>query len=192
MTKNLLNTFNFMASYEKLETPIVGLEILLNKVVSDERGHFLDLAETDNPSMASGYTKHLHASIATTKHIARAEHYHHKIKESFYTLAGTALWIFSDFNKNSPTYGKTYAAIAGNGKAKPETSLPTFYLDEGKFPQFKIDIEIYHAFWPLTDEPAIIMATGTDGYDPDDYERPAVEEVPGARKILEEHGINTH
>lgn len=179
-----------MASFEKIKTPIIGVEILLNKVTSDERGYFLDLAETDNPVMTEGYTKHLHASVATTKFVGRAEHYHYKTEESFYTLGGTALWIFSDFNQDSPTYGTTCALIAGSGSAKPKTDLPTFYINENKLAQIKIGVKIYHAFWPLSSEPAIILATGTKGYDPDDYARPTINEVPNAREILKKHGIN--
>lgn len=177
-----------MASYQEINTPIDGVKILLNKVTSDNRGHFLDLAETDNPLFED--LKHLHASIATTKHIARGEHYHYKLTENFYVLGGISLFIMHDFNENSSTYGKTYALIAGDGKEKPNTNLETYYINEGQLVQIKIPPKVYHAFWPLTDDNAIVFVTGNTGYNAEDYGKPKIEEVPGATKILKEHGIN--
>jgi len=176
-----------MPSYSELKTPISGATIILNKVVSDERGHFCNLAEADNPAL--GGLKHLHASIATTPRVARGEHYHYRLVENFYTLGGTALWILHDFNEESPTYGTTYALILGDGKKKIKTKLPVFYLDEGKIAQLTITPKIYHAFWPLTDDPVVVFVTGTTGYDKSDYARPSIEEVPGAKEILAGHGI---
>lgn len=177
-----------MASYEEVKTPITGLKIYLNKVVSDERGYFLDLAETDNPLFKD--VAHLHASIATTKHVARGEHWHYKLTEHFYLMAGTALFVLHDFDKNSPTHGRTYALILGDGKTKPETSLDAYYLDEGKFPQLEIGPNVYHAFMPLTDDEAVVFVTGNYGYDGEDYGRAKIEDIPGVKEILTNLGIN--
>ena len=174
-------------SYQEIDTPINGVKILLNKVNSDSRGHFLDLAETDNPLFKD--IKHLHASVATTKYVARGEHYHYKLTENFYVLSGTSLFIMHDFNEDSPTYGKTYALILGNGKEKPNTNLETYYIDEGRLAQISISPKVYHAFWPLTDDDAVIFVTGNTGYDAQDYGKPKIEEVPGAVEILKQHGI---
>lgn len=176
-----------MSSYEEKDTPIHGVRLLLNKVVSDERGHFCDLAETDNPAL--GNLEHLHASIATTAKTPRGCHYHHRLTENFYTLAGTALWILHDFDKKSPTHGKTYALILGDGKTKIESDLDSFYMHEGKLAQLIISPGVYHAFWPLTDDGAVVIATGNTGYDKEDYVRPELHEIPTAKEILKNHGI---
>ncbi|MEX0877844.1 MAG: dTDP-4-dehydrorhamnose 3,5-epimerase family protein [Candidatus Spechtbacterales bacterium] len=174
-------------SYKKVDTPIEGLNIYINKIVSDERGHFLDLAETDNPSMED--VKHLHASIATTKHIARGEHWHYKLTEHFYVMAGTALFILHDYNENSSTHGKTYALILGDGKTKPETELDSYYMDEGKLAQLEIPPMVYHAFMPLTDDEAVVFVSGNFGYDAEDYGRAKVIDIPGVKDILNKLNI---
>ena len=83
---------------EHIATTIKGLNLYLNKVVSDERGSYCDMAPggTDNPLYADGI-KHIHASIATKRFTPRGGHYHYKLKENFFTLSGTALWNFYDF-----------------------------------------------------------------------------------------------
>lgn len=184
-----------MKSYTQIESPLSGVEIYLNKVVSDERGHFCDLAETDNPAV--GTIKHVHAAIALKKGVSRGEHYHYNVIEDFYILAGTALGILHDFNEDSPTFGKTYAYIAGNkpkeadldDEALVKADLPTFYIEDGKLAQFRITPKIWHAWWPLTDEQAVIVALGTQGYDPEDYEKPKAEEIPQVVEILKKYKI---
>jgi len=59
-------------SIERVSTSIRGLNIYLNKVVSDSRGSYCDMAPggTDNPLYADGI-KHIHASIATKKFVPR-------------------------------------------------------------------------------------------------------------------------
>ena len=91
---------------KQITTPIKGLNLYLNKVVSDERGSYCDMAPggTDSPLYSEGI-KHIHASIATKRFVARGGHYHFELKESLFTLSGTALWYFYDFDKNSPTFG---------------------------------------------------------------------------------------
>lgn len=193
-----------MTSYKTLETPINGLRVLLNKVVGDERGYFCDLAEGDNPLFKDG-CRHLHTSIAIKKGVARGGHYHYRLKENFYVLSGTALFIFHDFNKKSKTYGKTYSLVLGfspKAKAGPAYAKATagksdldfkgtrsYFINRGKLAQIEIPPHIYHAFWPLTNEKVIAFVTGTEGYNPRDFERPSIEDVPGAKKILKKFGI---
>jgi dTDP-4-dehydrorhamnose 3,5-epimerase-like enzyme len=176
-----------MASYETIESPLSGVEIYLNKVVSDERGHFCDLAETDNPAIKT--IKHVHTAIALKRGVSRGEHYHHRVIEDFYILAGTALGILHDFNEKSPTFGKTYGYIAGNKSEEIKTDLPTFYIEDGKLAQFRVMPKIWHAWWPLTDKQAVIVAFGTHGYDPTDYEKPKAKEVPQITEILKKYNI---
>ena len=176
-------------SYKTIQTPINGLKIHLNKVVADQRGLFCDLAETDNPIWKDRVT-HLHASIAMSKGVARGAHYHYRLKENFYALSGTSLWIFHDFNKKSKTYGKTYSLILGLSDKKMETKgVKSFFMDKGKLAQIEVAPEIYHAFWPLTNHEVVVFVTGTTGYDASDFARPIISEVPGAEKILKKFKI---
>lgn len=164
------------SSYKTIKTPITGLNIYLNKVVYDSRGYFCDLAETDNPLWKSRIN-HLHASIAMKKGVARGEHYHIKLVENFWILSGTALWIFHDFNKKSKTFGKTWSIVLD------------FPPKKNQLAQIEINPYIYHAFWPLTKEKVIAFATGTTAYDPTDFVKPRIEELPEAIKILKKHNV---
>ena len=176
-------------SYKTIETPINGLKIQLDKVVGDERGYFCDLAETDNPLFEDGCA-HIHASIAMKKGVARGAHYHYRLKENFYALSGTCLFIFHDFNKKSKTFGKTWSVILGFSNPKLNTKgTKSYFIDKGKLAQIEVPPYVYHAFWPLTNEKAIAFVTGTEGYDPSDFARPSIEEIPGAVKILKKYKI---
>jgi dTDP-4-dehydrorhamnose 3,5-epimerase-like enzyme len=176
-------------SYEIVSTPIAGLKILLNKVVGDSRGYFCDLAEADNP-MFKKKVRHIHGSLAVSMGVARAAHYHYRLHETLYTLSGTALWIFHDFKKTSKTFGATYALLAGFSKKGIITKgAPSYFIDRGSFAQFSIAPYVYHAFWPLTPERTVVVAVGEAGYDPTDYARPKLEEMPAAARILKKYGI---
>jgi dTDP-4-dehydrorhamnose 3,5-epimerase-like enzyme len=99
------------------------------------------------------------------------------LRENFWVLSGAALWIFHDFNKKSKTYGKTWSLVLD------------FPPKKNKLSQIEIPPYVYHAFWPLTNQPVIAVATGTTGYDPGDFVKPKIEEVPGAMRILAKHKI---
>jgi len=176
-------------SYKTIKTPINGLKIHLNKIVADKRGYLCDLAETDNPIFKDGCV-HLHASIAMKKGVARGAHYHYRLKENFYMLSGTSLMLFHDFNKKSKTFGKTYSLIIGFSNPKINTNgTKSYFIDEGKLAQVEVPPHVYHAFWPLTNEKAIAFVAGSEGYDPGDFVRPAIHEIPGAKKILAKYSI---
>lgn len=175
-------------TFRESELPIQGMRLLLNKVVGDERGIFTDLAEQDNPIFKDNL-RHIHAAIAVHKGVARGCHYHNILTETFYVLAGTGICIFHDFRKSSPTYNTTYAAILGYEKPKIETSLPTHTMQEGSLAQVIVPPGIYHGFWPITDEKMVIVSMGTHGYDPDDYVRPTLDDIPNAKALLAEYGI---
>lgn len=172
---------------EHISTTIEGLNLHLNKVVSDERGSYCDMAPggTDNPLYADGI-KHIHASIATEKFVARGGHYHYKLKENFFTLSGTALWYFYDFDRNSPTFGKGYAVILGYDKLGVDVGIPEYTIDKDFAAQISISPGIYHVFWPLTDVETVVAGTGSLDYDSDDYNRTKIEDTPGAIEIFEE------
>ncbi len=167
-------------------TPIAGLKIILNKVVSDERGSYCDMLPGGTESQwALDGIKHIHASIATQKLIARGGHYHLRLKENFYTLSGTALWFFYDFKEDSPTHGQSYAVILGFAKPQNDLGLPVYTIDQGVMAQLYIEPGVYHIFWPLTDEKTVVAGTGSLDYDSEDYGRPTIDEVPGAKEIFE-------
>ncbi|MFZ2969576.1 MAG: glucose-1-phosphate thymidylyltransferase [Minisyncoccia bacterium] len=169
-----------------IPTSIKGLNIYLNKVVSDERGSYCDMAPggTDNPLYADGI-KHIHASIATKKFIARGGHYHYRLKENFFTLSGTALWYFYDFNKNSPTFGNGFAVVLGYDKLGIDLGIPEFTIDKNSAAQISIDPGVYHMFWPLSDVETVVAGTGSLDYDVKDYNRTKIEDVPGALEVFE-------
>lgn len=173
-------------SIQRIGTSIKGLNIYLNKVVSDDRGSYCDMAPggTDNPLYADGI-KHIHASIATKKFVPRGGHYHYKLKENFFTLSGTALWYFYDFKKNSPTYGNGYAVVLGYDKLGIDLGIPEFTIDKNSAAQISIEPGVYHVFWPLTDVETVVAGTGSLDYDADDYDRTKIEEVPGAVEVFE-------
>jgi len=184
-----------VSSFKTIKTPINGLKIHLNKVVGDDRGFFCDLAEADNPIWKTRI-KHLHASIAVNKGVARGGHYHLRLTENFYMLSGTSLMLFHDFRTKSKTFGKTWSVILGFSPYVTESDpvkLPlgtkSYFIDENKLAQIEIAPYIYHAFWPLTNERVVAMATGTTGYDPTDFVKPSIEEMPRALKVLKKFGI---
>lgn len=169
-----------------IPTSIRGLNIYLNKVVSDDRGSYCDMAPggTDNPLYADGI-KHIHASIATKKFIARGGHYHYRLKENFFTLSGTALWYFYDFNKNSPTFGNGFAVVLGYDKLGIDLGIQEFTIDKDSAAQISINPGVYHVFWPLTDVETVVAGTGSLDYDAEDYNKTKIEDVPGALEVFE-------
>lgn len=175
-----------MEEIKHIVTPIKGLNVYLNKVVSDPRGSYCDMAPggTENPLYADGI-KHIHASIATHKFIARGGHYHFYLKENFFTLSGTALWYFYDFDENSPTYGQSYSVILGYDRLGLDLGIPEYTIDKGAAAQIQISPKVYHVYWPLTDGEVVVAGTGSLEYDPADYDRTKVEDVPGAIDAFE-------
>ncbi len=170
-----------------IKTPIAGLNLYLNKVFSDERGSYCDMAPggTDNELYADGI-KHIHASIATKKFVPRGGHYHFKLKENFFTLSGTALWYFYDFNKDSPTFGQGFAIILGHDKLGIDVGVPECAIYKNFAAQVSISPGIYHVFWPLTDAETVVAGTGSHDFEAEDYDRTKVEDVPGAIEAFEE------
>jgi len=173
-------------SINRISTSIKGLNIYLNKVVSDDRGSYCDMAPggTDNPLYADGI-KHIHASIATKKFVPRGGHFHYKLKENFFTLSGTALWYFYDFKKNSPTYQNGYAVVLGYDKLGIDLGIPEYTIDKNSAAQISIEPGVYHVFWPLTDVETVVAGTGSMDYDPNDYDRTKIDDVPGAVEVFE-------
>jgi len=170
----------------QIATPIKGLNFYLNKVVSDKRGSYCDMVPggTDNPLYIEGI-KHIHASIATKKFVPRGGHYHFDLKENFFTLSGTALWYFYDFNPKSPTFGESFSAIFGYNKLEMDAGVPEYTIDQNATAQIAISPGIYHVFWPLTEKETVVVGTGSADYNPKDYNRKKIEDVPGAIEAFE-------
>lgn len=191
-TKNLLNTRreNFcMSSYKKIKTPLSGVYILLNKVVSDDRGHFLDNAEVDNPAIQT--TQHIHSVIARAKHCVRGEHYHYNLVEDFYVLYGATLVVLYDDNQDSPTYQQAFSFVAGTkGDVVVPDNTPQFFIEDGQLAQVHIPPKVWHGFWALTDFGSVILALGTAGYDKNDYKKIQALDIPPVYDILQDYGIN--
>lgn len=174
-----------------VETIIPDLIIGLNKVIGDARGYLAEMAPggSDNPFMAHGF-KNLYASVATGKHIPRAGHYHLKSWENHYTLTGTALWLFTDFRKDQPSFGKSVEVVVGS---KSIDNIPDgvaeYTLDQQAMAQVYCGPGINHIVWPLTGEPVVIVDAASEPYDKADYVYPKMEEIPNIKKILGKYGI---
>ncbi len=183
-------------SYKKRKTNIDGVSLLFNKVVGDDRGYFLDLAETDNPAVKT--TKHIHSVLALQENKSRGEHYHYKLTENFYTISGTSLCCLYDFNEKSFSYGKVFAFISGNKpkdknilKISEENKIKTFFIEDNYLVQAIVPPMVWHAWWKLTDENAVIVSLGDRGYDEKDYAKPKASEIKKVKKILDYYEITT-
>lgn len=174
-----------------IKTPIPDLVINLNKVVGDHRGFLAEMAPGGNehPFMAHGF-KNLYASVATGKHIARAGHYHFKSWENHYTLTGTALWLFTDFRKDQPTFGQSFELIAG-GKVLDNIrkGVASYTLDRQVMAQVYCGPGINHIVWPLTDEPVVIVDAASEPYTKEDYAYPKLAEIQNIESIVSKYGI---
>jgi dTDP-4-dehydrorhamnose 3,5-epimerase-like enzyme len=173
-----------------IETPIEGLKININKVVKDNRGYLCELAPQGltGPFFKAG-VKNVHTSVAVGRGTVRGGHYHHRNTENFYTLAGTALWIFHDYRATSPTAGKTWGVMLGT-EDTGISDMDSHLIAKGEMAQVVVPAGIYHAFCPVTDQTVIVLVMASEQHDNSDYVRPAISEVPGAWDILSKAGIN--
>ena len=177
---------------QEIKTPLKDLVIILNKVVGDSRGYLAEMAPggSQNEFLSKGFGN-LYASVATGQHVARAGHYHFKSWENHYTLTGTALWLFTDFRKESPTFGQSVEIIAG-AKAWPTAPKDALHytLDRQVMAQVYCGPGINHLVWPLTDEPVVIVDATSEAYNKEDYAYPKITEIPGIEEILKKYDIN--
>lgn len=173
-----------------IKTEIKGLEIQPQKVVGDERGMLAEMIQggTENPVTAHGI-RNIYTSIAVGKHTGRAAHYHYKLHELFFTLTGTALWLFHDFRKDSPTFGKSAGVVVGFEKPNFPVFHDVLTLDQKQFARVVVPAGVYHAYWPLTDEKVMVVAVASQPHDNEDYWRGKPAEVPGFPEILGKYGI---
>lgn len=177
-------------SEEIIETSIEGLKIKLNKVVGDQRGVLCEIApggfvhEFFKNGIGNAYS-----SIATGRHTARAGHFHHKNVENFYTLSGTALWIFKDLREKSQTFNKTFAVILGYDKPTNSNNVVHYTIDEMKMAQVVVPTGVYHVYWPLTDEKVVVVAAASEPYRKEDYVHIDWKEIEDIKNFVSKFGI---
>lgn len=170
---------------------IEGLKVQPQKVIGDERGFLAEMLQggTENPAASHGI-RNIYASVATGKHTPRAAHYHYKNHEMFFTLTGTALWLFHDFRKDSPTFGMSQGVVVGNQKPDFPVFHDVFTLDDQKFVRIVVPAGVYHAYWPLTDEKVMVVSVASEQHSNADYWRGKPVEVPGFSEILSKYQIS--
>ncbi|MBI2482568.1 dTDP-4-dehydrorhamnose 3,5-epimerase family protein [Candidatus Uhrbacteria bacterium] len=171
-------------------TPIAGLELHHTKVVGDARGLLAELVQggTANPVLAPGLGN-LYVSIATGKHTGRAAHFHFRLRELFFTMTGSAVWLFHDFRSTSPTAGQSFVCVLGAERPPESVADPMYVLADRDMVRVDVPAGVYHAYWPLTDTPVVVLAAPSLPHDDTDYDRRKPIEVPGGREALARYGI---
>lgn len=178
--------------FEKIQTSINGLELHLTKFIGDSRGFLAEMLQGgfENDLVKEVGVRNIYTSVATGKHIGRAAHFHFKNREIFFTLTGTALWLFHDFREGSPTRGQSWGYIAGLKKPDFEVHQPVYVLEEKNMARVVVPTGVYHAYWPLTDDPVMVVALASVPHDDADYDRRRPAEVPGFSEILSQYSIS--
>lgn len=166
-----------------IESKIPGLVFRENKIVGDQRGILAEMLQKGTGHELAPQIGNIYASIATGLYTPRAAHYHHKLCENQFTLTGTALWVFKDMREGSS--GLTQAVIAGAKAPADAHGIPVCTMDQGFMLHTHVQPEIYHIFYPLTDEPVTVVCASSLPHDPEDYIRLADTEVPGVREHIE-------
>jgi len=167
---------------EVIKTPINGLKVNLNKIVGDVRGHLYEIAPGGTANdFVGGKIGDVYIATASKKGVGRGGHYHHELIENFYTLTGSALWLFKDFRKKSNTFNKTYAAIFGNKKT--EGIEVDQYVLPDNMAQVLVPEGVYHVFYPLTDKEVTVLALTNLPHDNDDYVRIPPEEDKDLKEL---------
>lgn len=171
-------------------TSIDGLELHHTKVVGDARGLLAELVQGGgaNPILAPGFGN-LYTSVAIGKHTGRAGHFHFKLHERFFTLTGSTVWFFHDFRDGSPTFGKSFTCILGYDR--PLEGMPglAYTFSDHDMVRAVVPPGVYHAYWPLTDAPVMVLAVASKPRDDTDYDRRKSIDVPGCREAIAAYGI---
>ena len=177
-------------SFEKIPTTIEGLELNLTKFIGDARGFLAEMLQGgwENPLVKDVPIGNIYSSVATGKHIGRAAHFHFKNREIFFTLTGTALWLFHDFREGSPTFGQSWGYIAGMKKPEMTVHHPVYVLEEKHMARVVVPTGVYHAYWPLTEEVVMVVALASVPHDDADYDRRKPAVVPGFPEVLSAYG----
>jgi len=168
-----------------IKTSIEGLKLSENKVAGDERGVLYELIPggTNNESVKGGIGN-IYAAVAQEKGVPRAGHFHNTNVENIFTLTGSALWFLKDFREKSPTKGESFLIILGSEHVKIE-DLPQYTLKDKKLIHLHIPTGVYHTFWPLTDNPVMVVSVASHPHNPEDHFSPPVEEDKKLQKVVE-------
>jgi dTDP-4-dehydrorhamnose 3,5-epimerase-like enzyme len=171
-------------------TPIAGLDLHHTKVVGDVRGVLAELIPggAANPILEPGFGN-LYASIAVGKHTGRAAHVHHQLRELFFTLSGCAVWFFRDLREDSPTFGASFTCVLGFERPPMAVADPCYVLTDRDMVRVDVCPGVYHAYWPLTDTPVVVLAAPSLPYDAADYDRRPPWSIPGCGDQLARYGI---
>jgi hypothetical protein len=172
-------------------TTIEGLELHHMKVVGDTRGMLVELIPggSENPILAPGFGN-CYSSIATGRHIGRAAHVHSELHERFFTLTGCALWFFHDLRDGSPSAGTSYAVILGSDRPEEAVLDPVYVLADRDMVRAVVPPGVYHAYWPLTDAPVVVVTAASLSHDDADYDRRSADSIPGCVEYLAQYGIS--
>lgn len=173
-------------------TSIQGLDIHPQRVFGDPRGLLAELVPggAENDVVRAHGIGNIYASIATGKHIARAAHFHFKNYEIFFTLTGTALWLFHDFRNDSPTFGQNAGMVVGFDAPTSPVYHPVYVLDQKHMARVLVPAGVYHAYWPLTDDKVVVATVASEPHDDTDYDKRPPSAVPGFFDILRQYGVD--
>ncbi len=174
-----------------IATEINGLTVELQPIFGEADGAVLHMLPggTENPEGFGGKILDVYAFTAKGKNRFRGGHYHPALHELFFTLSGTALWIFSDFREGSQSSGRTVGMIVGVDAPADAHGVPAYVTADGTLARVRVPAGVYHALFPLTDERVTTAAIGSTPYDKNDYRYPNIEDVPGALELLGRFGI---
>lgn len=178
-------------SLKTITTGIQGLTVELQPMFGTLDGAVFHMLPggTSNPEGLDGKILDVYAFSAKGFGTPRGGHYHLKLDELFFTVSGTALWLFSDFRENSPTKGQTIGMVVGVEPPKDTYGLPVFTLEDGSLPRVRVPAGVYHVLFPLTDARVTTVALGSTPYDKEDYRYPQLKDIPGANELLEKFHI---
>ena len=171
-------------------TTIDGLELHHTKVLGDDRGMLAELLQggSANPVLAPGFGN-CYLSIAIGKHTGRAAHVHRVLHERFFTVTGSAVWFFYDLRDDSATAGRSFTCVLGYARPPDAIAGPAAFLDERDMVRMVVPPGVYHAYWPLTEAPVVVLSVASLPYDDADYDRRAPATIPGCRDALAAYGI---
>lgn len=180
-----------MTSGQYITTAIAGVKVELQPRFGTHEGAVLHMLPggVQNPEGFGQELLDVYASTAQGKGVQRGGHYHLKLDELFFTVAGTALWILSDFREDSPTYQKTIGLILGVDRPQEKYDVHTYVVEDGSLPRLRVPHGVYHTFIPLTDERVTTICLGSTPYVKEDYRYPELAVVPGAKELLDRVGL---
>lgn len=181
-----------MATVALIKTALEGVTIECQPFFGDDRGGVLHVLPggVENPEGFGASLRDIYAFMASGKNLMRGGHYHLELNEQFIPMAGTGLWILSDFRPESPTFGKTDAVILSMELAEIASDIPFVSLKQKRVPRINVPAGVYHAIIPLTDTQLMTVGLGSTPFVKEDYRYPKLEEIPGLEDILKRANLD--